>query len=150
MLELSSWKPAHGISCLVDWCHDPLPLYPDRNIIFHSLTPHVQEKSALDTHAVWQLRQQKLRARNPKEAGMALEESVSSISSSTAQRGLRQESESIRRGEVPVFRLPGVKIRLPTAVGMVTFSPLFMSKKQLSRTWVSNSLAPPDGLCYSR
>ena len=104
--------------------------------MFHSPTSHVQEKSAQDTHTAWQRRQQSLIARNPEEAGMTLEGPVDSIS--TVQSGLRQESESTRRGEMPVFRLPGVQIRLPTAVGMVSFSPLFLSKEQLDRTWVEH------------
>ena len=40
-------------------------------------------------------------------------------------------------GDLPVFGIPGVHIRLPTAVGPVSFSPLFLSKEQLDRTWVS-------------
>lgn len=127
-----------------------LPLYPDTNSMFHSLTLHVQEKSALDTHAAWQRSQQYLEARNPEEAGMALEVSVDSISTGAVRSGVRQEPGRIRRGELPVFKLPGFNIRLPTIVGMVSFSPLFLSKEQLNRTWVSTSLAPLDGLCHSR
>ena len=40
-------------------------------------------------------------------------------------------------GDLPVFGIPGIHIRLPTAVGPVSFSPLFLSKEQLDRTWVS-------------
>ena len=39
-------------------------------------------------------------------------------------------------GDLPVFGIPGIHISLPTAVGPVSFSPLFLSKEQLDRTWV--------------
>ena len=135
--DVSSCGPVSWLLCL---CVLPMA------IAFHSLTLHVQEKSAQDTHSAWQRGQQRLSAGNPEAAGMALEEFVDGISTGTVQNGLRQESESTRRGEMPVFRLPGVRIRLPTAAGTVSFSPLFLSKEQLDRTWVSTSLASSDGL----
>ncbi len=39
-------------------------------------------------------------------------------------------------GSLPVFRIPGLSLLLPTSVGQVDFSPLFLSKEQLDATWV--------------
>ena len=103
----------------------------------------MQEQTALDTRKAWQHAKQPVNSRNPEDPGMAAESIIDSISNSTAHRSLRQESKTgISRGEMPVFRLPGVQIKLPTAVGVVSFSPLFLSKKQLDRTWVSTDLHP--------
>ena len=103
----------------------------------------MQEQTALDTRKAWQRAEQAANPRKPGEAGMAAESIVDSIGNSTVQGNLRGASETgISRGELPVFRLPGVQIKLPTAVGVVSFSPLFLSKKQLDKTWVSTALHP--------
>ena len=98
----------------------------------------------METHAAWQHAQQALRAKKSEQARSTAAEPNDSTNSGTMQRSLSQESGSgFRRGEMPVFRLPGVQIRLPTAVGIVSFSPLFLSKEQLTRTWVSAPFHAP-------
>ena len=39
-------------------------------------------------------------------------------------------------GTLPVFRIPGLALQLPTAAGVVDFTPLFLSRRQLDDTWV--------------
>ena len=49
-------------------------------------------------------------------------------------------SSSAYEGTVPVFRIPGLSLQLPTAIGDVHFAPVFLSKEQLDRTWVGTVL----------
>ena len=39
-------------------------------------------------------------------------------------------------GTLPVYRIPGLALQLPTSAGDVDFTPLFLSRKQLDITWV--------------
>ena len=39
-------------------------------------------------------------------------------------------------GTLPLFRIPGLALVLPTTAGQVNFAPLFLSKEQLDITWV--------------
>ena len=129
-------------------CCIPLPLkchltLASASAYLNPLTWLVQEQSALDTHATWQRKQQALRAKDPDSARATGGSSTDSTSSGSEQRSLTSKTGSLNSGEMPVFRLPGVLIRLPTAVGIVSFSPLFLSKEQLTRTWVSTPLHAP-------
>ena len=95
------------------------------------------------TEAAWQRAQRALRSGNAHKAGSAADDSGGDASSDTAQWSSTQEPEGgITRRDVPVFRLPGIEIRLPTAVGIVSFTPLFLSKRQLESTWVCSRSMP--------
>lgn len=39
-------------------------------------------------------------------------------------------------GTLPVFQIPGLSISLPSTLGPIQFSPLFLTKEQLHLTWV--------------
>ena len=102
----------------------------------------LQEQCAVDTLASYQRAQQALRSKQ------AAKQSVEFLTSSKDAAGISsdahtshstqaQEAESsLGKQDLPVFRLPGVLIQLVTAVGTVCFSPVFLSKDQLDKTWV--------------
>jgi hypothetical protein len=62
--------------------------------------------------------------------------------------GLRSAADELQ-GTLPVFRIPGLALTLPTSAGAVDFTPLFLSKQQLDLTWVRVHRpavpSPPEG-----
>ena len=42
-----------------------------------------------------------------------------------------------------MYSVPGIHIRLPTLAGTVSFTPVFLSKEQLDKTWVSHGDCHP-------
>jgi hypothetical protein len=51
-------------------------------------------------------------------------------------------AETRAPGLVPVYCLPSVSLTLPTVMGPVCFQPAFLSRDQLSATWVSKPPMP--------
>ena len=95
----------------------------------------MQEACAEATHATWQRAQEALRAKNQEASSNGGSRSnVDEPQSAPPQE--RQYTPG--KGDLPVFRIPGIQIKLPTAAGIVSFSPLFLSKEQLDRSWVSS------------
>ncbi len=96
----------------------------------------------MDTLASYQRAQQALRSKQAAEQSWELPTSFedaagTSSNAHTSHSTQAQECESsLGRQDLPVFRLPGVLVQLPTAVGIVCFSPVFLSKDQLDKTWV--------------
>ena len=88
----------------------------------------VQVECAEKTRTAYNSAQEALRAKQQASAGVD-----GQPSSQHAQEG----RWPLHGGDLPVFGIPGIHISLPTAVGPVSFSPLFLSKEQLDRTWVS-------------
>jgi len=102
----------------------------------------LQEQCAVDTLASYQRAQQALKVKQAAELIWELptssEDAAATSSNAYATHSSQaQEAESsLGRQDLPVFRLPGVLIQLVTAVGTVCFSPVFLSKDQLDKTWV--------------
>ena len=102
----------------------------------------LQEQCAVDTLASYQRTQQALRSKQvAEEAGdhpHCFEDAAGTSSSAHTSHSTQAQEcgGSLGRQDLPVFRLPGVLVQLPTTVGMVCFSPVFLSKDQLERTWV--------------
>jgi hypothetical protein len=46
-------------------------------------------------------------------------------------------------GTLPVFRIPGLAIILPSSIGPIRFTPLFLSSDQLQKTWVIPPFSSP-------
>ncbi len=61
--------------------------------------------------------------------------STSTIDSDSRTAAPGKEA-ALPAGSLPVFKIPGLSLTLPTSVGRVDFSPLFLSKEQLHATWV--------------
>ena len=63
------------------------------------------------------------------------------VGSSSADRSAPEQGTSEERlaGTLPLFRIPGLSLVLPTTAGHVDFAPLFLSKEQLDITWVRGS-----------
>lgn len=98
----------------------------------------MQIECAERTRAAYTTAQEALRAKQQASAG-----GDGQASSQHAQEG----RWPLHGGDLPVFGIPGIHISLPTAVGPVSFSPLFLSKEQLDRTWVSCSRLSSSWYC---
>ena len=61
--------------------------------------------------------------------------SISRSASDSRMAALGKEA-SLPAGSLPVFRIPGLSLMMPTSVGHVDLSPVFLSKEQLLATWV--------------
>jgi len=104
----------------------------------------LQEQCAVDTLASYQRAQQALRSKQAAEQSWEYpdfchfsEDAAGTASNAHASHSTQaQEYESGLGQDLPVFRLPGVLVQLPTAVGTVCFIPVFLSKDELDKTWV--------------
>lgn len=93
------------------------------------------------------------------EAGAAPEPTLGAEQSkpgSSAGGSVREQGapaiEEHLAGTLPLFRIPGLAVVLPTTAGHVDFAPLFLSKEQLDITWVRGSCLctlVPSKLCIS-
>ena len=96
----------------------------------------------MDTLAPYQRAQQALKGKQAAELIWELptssEDAAATSSNAYATHSSQaQEAESsLGRQDLLVFRLPSLQIKLPTDVGIVSFSPVFLSKDQLDRTRV--------------
>ncbi|KAK9905595.1 hypothetical protein WJX75_002710 [Coccomyxa subellipsoidea] len=62
--------------------------------------------------------------------------SISRSASDSRMAALGKEA-SLPAGSLPVFRIPGLSLMMPTSVGHVDLSPVFLSKEQLLATWAA-------------
>ena len=143
-----------------------ITMHPD---LLNVLEMFLQEQCAVDTLASYQHAQQALRSEQAAKQSWESSESLmdpdifynwffvateesweplnfsedaagTSSNAHTSDSTQAQEFESsLGRQDVPVFRLPGVLVQLPTDVSTVCFIPVFLSKDQLDKTWVSLS-----------
>ena len=88
----------------------------------------MQVECAERTRAEYSSAQEALRAKQQASAG---------ADGQAGSQHAQGDRWPLHGGDLPVFGIPGIHISLPTAVGPVSFSPLFLSKEQLDRTWVS-------------
>ncbi|CAL8472166.1 g11708 [Coccomyxa elongata] len=63
------------------------------------------------------------------------DESNTSISDSDSRLDVVGENAALPSGVMPVFKIPGLSLMLPTSAGHVDFAPLFLSYDQLHTTW---------------
>ena len=77
----------------------------------------------------------------PPEATSAVEHAGhgSSAGNSAPEQECTSAVEERLAGTLPLFRIPGLALVLPTTSGHVNFAPLFLSKEQLDITWVRGS-----------
>lgn len=64
------------------------------------------------------------------------DESNTSISDGDSRLDVVGENAALPSGVLPVFKIPGLSLILPTSAGHVDFAPLFLSYDQLHTTWV--------------
>lgn len=59
-----------------------------------------------------------------------------SISDGDSRLDVVGKTAALPSGTLPVFKIPGLSLMLPTSAGHVDFAPLFLSHDQLHTTWV--------------
>ena len=62
--------------------------------------------------------------------------SSASVSDGDSRLDAAGKEAALPSGMLPVFKIPGLSLMLPTSAGHVDFAPLFLSHDQLHTTWV--------------
>ena len=94
----------------------------------------MQVKCAKATEAAWQRAQQDLHKRDPLST---------TDGGATSAPNSVHDDDLAKEASLPVYSIPGIHIRLPTLAGTVSFTPVFLSKEQLDKTWVSHADCHP-------